>query len=134
MNSTLHVVHDLDGRLTADPPDRAVHEEVARAALAWSSPLDVPADDVAQIGLLLAGAVRVVADEVRAHAVRLPENDGRRLFAELILEEADGQLSQPCMSLRGVQDRARLIRTLYGRLDRLRAATAVDEVEAAASP
>ncbi|MDN3262889.1 restriction endonuclease [Streptomyces sp. CSDS2] len=134
MSSSHHVLYDPEGRLTAElPPDRTVHEQVVRTALAWSSPLVVPADDVARIGRLLAGAARVVADEVRVHAERLPEDDGRRLFAELILQEADGSLSQPCTSLKGVQNRARLIRALYERLDRLRAAAPVDEAAAASS-
>ncbi|MFC6364435.1 hypothetical protein, partial [Nonomuraea thailandensis] len=61
-----------------------------------------------------------------------PEDDGRRLFAELILQEADGRLSQPCTSLNRVHNRARLIRALYERLDRLQAA--VPDEAAAASP
>lgn len=134
MSSTHHVLYDPDGRLTAElPPDRATHEKVVRTALAWSSPLDVPADDVVAIGHLLAGAAHVVADEVRSHADRLPEHDGRRLFAELILQEADGRLSEPCTSLHRVHNRARLIRALYERLDRLQAA-APSDAAATASP
>jgi hypothetical protein len=134
MNSTHDVLYDPEGRLTAElPPDRAVHEQVVRTALAWSSPLDVPADDVAQVGHLLAGVARVVAEEVRARADRLPEDDGRRLFAELILQEAQGRLSQPCTSLHRVQNRARLIRALYERLDRLTAAVPADEAAATSS-
>jgi hypothetical protein len=118
------VLYDPEGRPAVElPPGRAVHEQVVRTALSWSSASDVPANDVAQVGLLLAGAARVVADEVRVCADRLPEDDGRRVFAELILEEADGRLSQPCTSLHRVQTRARLIRSLYERLDRLEAAT-----------
>ncbi|MFJ3713706.1 restriction endonuclease [Streptomyces sp. NPDC090053] len=121
--SSHHVLYDPEGRLTAElPPDRTVHEQVVRTALAWSSPLDVSVDDVAQIGHLLAGAAQLVADEVRLHAARLPEDDGKRVFAELILQEADGRLSQPCTSLYRVQHRARLIRALYERLDRLKTA------------
>jgi hypothetical protein len=123
MSSTHHVLYDPEGHLTAElPPDRETHEQVVRTALAWTSPKDVPAADVVEIGHLLAGAARVVADEVRVHADRLPEDDGRRLFAELILQEADGRLSQPCTSLNRVQNRARLIRALYERLDRLETA------------
>ncbi|MGW5043052.1 restriction endonuclease [Streptomyces parvulus] len=135
MTRTHHVLYDPEGRLTAElPPDRAVHEQVVRTALAWSSPLDVPADDVAAIGHLLAGAAWVVAEEVRRCTGRLPENDGRRLFAELILQEADGRLSQPCTSLNRVHNRARLIRALYERLDRLQSTAApADEAAAAAS-
>ncbi|MCT9141732.1 restriction endonuclease [Streptomyces violarus] len=133
--NTHHALHDPAGRLAAEcPPDRSAHEQVARTALAWSSPLDVPARDVTQIGHLLAGAARVVADEVRTHAARLPENDGRRLFAELILQDADESLSQPCTSLHRVHKRARLIRALYERLDRLQGAVPVDESASPAPP
>jgi hypothetical protein len=136
MNSTLHVLHDPEGRLATElPPDRAVHMQVVRTALAWSSPLDVPANDVAAIGHLLAGAARVAADEVRRCMARLPNDDGRRVLAELILQEADGRLSQPCTSLNQVHNRARLIRALYERLDRLQPVAApVDDAAAAASP
>ncbi|MEU3220168.1 restriction endonuclease [Streptomyces sp. NPDC006971] len=132
--STHHVLYDPQGRLAAElPPDRETHEQAVRTALAWSSPMDVPAADVVQIGHLLAGAARVVADDVRTHAALLPEDDGRRLFAELILQEADGRLSQPCTSLNRVQNRARLIRALYERLDRLQSSVPVDEA-AVSSP
>lgn len=136
MSSTYDALYDPQGRLAAElPPDRALHEQVVRTVLSWSSPLDVPADDVAQIGRLLAGAARVVADEVRACTDRLSEDDGRRVFAELILQEADGRLSQPCTSLHRVRNRARLIRALYERLDRVREAAALaDEAAAATSP
>ncbi|MFJ3183920.1 restriction endonuclease [Streptomyces sp. NPDC086796] len=133
MNNTYEVLYDPEGRRVAElPPDRALHEQVVRTALAWTYLLDVSAADVAGIGQLLAGAARVVADEVRVRADQLPDHDGRRLFAELILQEADGRLSQPCTSLHRVQDRARLIRSLYERLDRLEAAAPVDEAAAAA--
>ncbi|MFI2620543.1 restriction endonuclease [Streptomyces sp. NPDC018584] len=103
MSSTHHVLYDPEGRLTAElPPDRMVHEQAARTALAWSSPRAVPAADVAALGRLLAGAAPVVADEVRVRADQRPEDDGRRLFAELILQEVNGRLSQPCTSLNGV--------------------------------
>ncbi|MFD4483154.1 restriction endonuclease [Streptomyces sp. NPDC058471] len=135
MSSTHHVLYDPDGRLTAQlPPDRTVHEQVVRTALAWSSPLDAPAADVAVVGHLLAGAARVVAGEVRTCADRLPEDDGRRLFAELILQEADGRLPQPCTSLHRVRNRAWLIRALYERLDRLQAAALHADEAAAAVP
>ncbi|MFF3767316.1 hypothetical protein ACFYYR_24960, partial [Streptomyces sp. NPDC001922] len=61
-----------------------------------------------------------------------PPDDGRRLFAELILQEAEGRLSLPCTSLHRVHNRARLLRALYERLDRLEAAVPADESTAAA--
>jgi len=133
--STHRVLHDPDRHLTANLPlDRATHEQIARTALSWSSAPVEPANTVAQVGLLLTGAVQVVADEVRARAGRLSQDDGRRALAELILQEADARLSQPCTSLHQVQNRARLIRSLYERLDRLEAAApAADEATTAAS-
>ncbi|MGW0538101.1 hypothetical protein [Streptomyces sp. NPDC003032] len=56
------------------------------------------------------------------------------MFAELILREADGRLSQPCTSLHRVQNRARLVRALYERLDRLQAAVPTDEAAVIVSP
>ncbi|WP_328335871.1 MULTISPECIES: restriction endonuclease [unclassified Streptomyces] len=133
--STHTVLHGPDGLSTADCPlDRSTHEQLVRTALVWSD-LDAMRDDeYAQVGLLLAGVARVVADDVRAYAERLPEDDGRRLFAELVLQEADGRLSQPCWSLHRVQRRARLIRALYGRLDRLQNAVPTDEESPATTP
>jgi hypothetical protein len=49
----------------------------------------------------------------------LAVKDGRRLLAELVLDEAGGRLSQPSQTLPRVQNKARLLRALYGRLDRL---------------
>jgi hypothetical protein len=133
--STHHVLHDPQGLDTADLPlDRATHEQYARLALSWSSEPDVSADEVAAVGLLLAGAARVVADEVRTRAARLSEDDGRRALAELILQEADGRLVQPCTRVHQVQSRARLVRSLYERLDRLEVAAAAVDGAAAAAP
>ncbi|WP_329564524.1 hypothetical protein OG711_38975 (plasmid) [Streptomyces uncialis] len=51
----------------------------------------------------------------------------------MILQEADGRLSQPCTSLNGLHNRARLIRALYERLDRLQSCVPADEA-AVSSP
>ena len=60
MTDSYGVLHDPDGRLAAElPPDRETHEQLVRTALAWSSPMDVPADDVAQIGHLQIGRAHV---------------------------------------------------------------------------
>ncbi|MFI5868508.1 restriction endonuclease, partial [Streptomyces sp. NPDC051546] len=59
------------------------------------------------------------ASDVRRYAA-LPKSDGRGALAEVVLREADGCLSVP---LKGtapcVQSRARLVRALCTRLDRL---------------
>ncbi|GHH88826.1 hypothetical protein GCM10018793_69940 [Streptomyces sulfonofaciens] len=68
----------------------------------------------------LTGHARAVAADVRRLATALPKSDGRSALAEVVLREADGRLSVP---LKGtaccVQNRARLVRALYTRLDRL---------------
>ncbi|MFG2503767.1 restriction endonuclease [Streptomyces sp. NPDC048441] len=102
--SNHHVPYDLHGRITSELPlDRHTHEQLVRAALSWSdSDPTRPIDDYVQVGILLAGAARAVADEVRQHAALLPTEDGRRLFAEIVLQEADGRLSTACRNLHGV--------------------------------
>ncbi|MFL4910918.1 restriction endonuclease [Streptomyces sp. MMS24-I2-30] len=113
------VLYDPEGRIEAQlPPDRTTHERVLRAVLAWTDPQALPPDDYEQIGLLLTGAARAIADDVRERAGTLPETDGRRLFAETVLAET-ATLAKPSRDLKGVQSKARLLRALYGRLDRL---------------
>lgn len=52
-----------------------------------------------------------LAEAVRAQARKLPEDDGRRL------EDSADLLAQPCTSLHRVHARARLVRSLYARLE-----------------
>ncbi|MEV0097344.1 restriction endonuclease [Streptomyces sp. NPDC050738] len=115
------VLHDPDGRIVdVDAPlDRVTHERLFRAVLTWSDPKALTPDDYEQVGLLLAGAAHVVAGDVRAYAERLPDDDGRRLLAEIVLGEAGGRIAQPSRTLRRVQNKARLLQALYERLDRL---------------
>ncbi len=86
---------------------------------AWSDHGALWPDGYEQVGLLLAGTARVAADDVRALADRLPENDGRRLFAEFVMSQADGCLARPARNLFRTRGRARTLRALYERLDRL---------------
>jgi hypothetical protein len=65
---------------------------------------------------------------------RLPDDDGRRLFAEIVLGEAGSRLSQRSRNLHGVRNKARLLRALYGRLDRLQDAVPAMEASTGASP
>ncbi|MEU5685850.1 hypothetical protein [Streptomyces venezuelae] len=88
---------------------------------------------MAQIGHLLAGAARAVVDEVCAGAARPDEDDGHRLFAELILQEAEGRPSQPRTSQPRLHSRARLVRALYERLNRLRLAAPAEQTAASSS-
>ncbi|MGW2841806.1 restriction endonuclease [Streptomyces sp. NPDC001493] len=114
------VLYDPEGRVGAHLPlDRTTHEHLLRAVLSWTDPGALRPDDYEQIGLLLTGAARAVAVDVHDCASRLPDHDGRRLFTEIVLAEADGPLSQRSRNLNGVKTKAGVLRALYGRLDRL---------------
>ncbi|MGW4758523.1 restriction endonuclease [Streptomyces chartreusis] len=129
------VLYDPEGRIDAQLPlDRVTHERVVRAVLAWSDPAALPPDDYEQVGLLLSGAAHAVAADVRQCAGQLPDDDGRRLLAEIVLGEADGRLSQRSRNLHRVKNKARMLRALYERLDRLQEAVAVVETTAIVSP
>ncbi|WP_373561382.1 restriction endonuclease [Streptomyces sp. rh34] len=76
--------------------------------------------DYEQIVVQLTGGARAVAADVQRHAAALPKNDGRGAFAEIILREAAGRLSLPIQgTVHCAQNRTRLVRALYTRLDRL---------------
>ncbi|MER8096823.1 restriction endonuclease [Streptomyces goshikiensis] len=89
------------------------------AVLAWkSSHLDDC--DHEQIALQMTEHARGLACDVHRHALRLPERDGRRALAEVVLGDAERILAEPLeATVACVQDRARMIRALYARLDRL---------------
>ncbi|MFJ2478434.1 DUF6415 family natural product biosynthesis protein [Streptomyces sp. NPDC087659] len=125
MSDTYTVLHDPHGLADADLPlDRAPYEALVTAVLAWKKP-DLTPRDYEQIVLQLTGHARAVAADVQRHAAALPRNDGRGALAEVIIREAAGRLSQPIQdTARCAQDRARLVRALYERLDRLAAAPA----------
>ncbi|MFB7852660.1 DUF6415 family natural product biosynthesis protein [Streptomyces sp. NPDC056053] len=120
MSNTRTVLHDPDGLIEAKlPPDRAPYEALVTAVLAWTDP-DLDPHDYEQIALQLTGHARAVAANVRHHAAALPKNDGRGALAEIVLREADRRLSlPPTGTAHCAQNRARLVRALYTRLDRL---------------
>ncbi|MER7982433.1 DUF6415 family natural product biosynthesis protein [Streptomyces sp. NPDC095817] len=120
MSRAFAVLHDPQGLLDAELPlDRAPHEALVTAVLAWKDP-DLAPSDYEQIALQLTGHAHAVASDVRRLAAALPKNDGRGAFAEVVLREADGRLSAPLKgTAQCVQNRARLVRALYTRLDRL---------------
>lgn len=120
MSGTYVVLHDPEGLIEGELPlDRAPHEALVTAVLAWNNP-DLAPCDYEQIALQLTGHARAVAFDVRRFATALPKSDGRGALAEVVLREADRHLSAP---LKGtaecVQNRARLVRALCTRLDRL---------------
>ncbi|MEV6949532.1 restriction endonuclease [Streptomyces sp. NPDC051172] len=112
------MLYDPRGLIEAELPlDRAPHEALVTAVLAWKSP-DLEPRDYEQIALQLTGHARAVAADVRRHAAALPKSDGRGALAEVVLREADRCLSVPLEgTARCVQNRARLVRALYTRLD-----------------
>ncbi|MET9176472.1 DUF6415 family natural product biosynthesis protein [Streptomyces misionensis] len=120
MSDTYAVLHDPNGLIEAELPlDRAPHEALVTAVLAWKDP-DLAPRDYEQIALQLTGHARAVAADVRRLAAALPRSDGRGALAEVVLREAEGRLSAPLKgTARCVQNRARLVRALYTRLDRL---------------
>ncbi|MFG3532436.1 DUF6415 family natural product biosynthesis protein [Streptomyces sp. NPDC047917] len=120
MSDTHAVLYDPRGLVEAELPlDRALHEALITAVLAWKNP-DLAPRDYEQIALRLAGHARALAADVQRHAAALPKSDDRGALAEVVLREADGRLSAPLKdSAHCVQNRARLVRPLYTRLDRL---------------
>ncbi|MER5371007.1 restriction endonuclease [Streptomyces sp. NPDC002722] len=120
MSDTHAVLYDPHGLIEAELPlDRAPYEALVTAVLAWKNPHLNPRD-YEQIALQLTGHARAVAADVCRHAAVLPKSGGRGALAEVVLREADGRLSAPLeRTARCVQNRARLVRALYTRLDRL---------------
>lgn len=120
MSGPQTVLYDPHGLIEAELPlDRAPYEALVTAVLAWKDPHLEPRD-YEQIALQLTGHARAVAADVQRHAAALPKNNGRGALAEVVLREAAGRLATP---LKGTahcaQNRARLVRALYTRLDRL---------------
>ncbi|MFJ5680788.1 restriction endonuclease [Streptomyces sp. NPDC093097] len=115
------VVHAPDRDVEAGHPlDRAAHVQLLKTVLAWHGEPGLPADDYRQIARQLTGAARVVADDVRATADRLPTEHAARLLAEYVLEQSTAALQAPIEgTARCVRTRARCVRELYERLDRL---------------
>ncbi|MCX5434823.1 DUF6415 family natural product biosynthesis protein (plasmid) [Streptomyces sp. NBC_00257] len=120
MSDTHVVLYDPLGLIEAELPlDRVPYEALVTAVLAWKDP-DLEPRDYEQIALQLTGHARAVASDVQRYAAALPKNDGRGALAEVVLREADGRLSAPLeRTARCAQNRARLVRALYTRLDRL---------------
>ncbi|MEU0523090.1 DUF6415 family natural product biosynthesis protein [Streptomyces niveus] len=103
----------------AASPHRAPYEALVTAVLAWKNP-DLEPRDYEQIALQLTGHARAVAAGVRDYAAALPKSDGRGALAEVVLREARSRLSAPLEgTARCARNRARLVRALYMRLDRL---------------
>ncbi|MFI6056135.1 restriction endonuclease [Streptomyces violascens] len=121
MNSTHTVLYDPEGHLEADCPlDRAAHQRLVQSVLTLTDTLDLEPADLQQIALQLTGAARSVADDVRHAAEQLPADHQARALVYVVLEEADRRMSVPLEgTVHCAQGRARLVRALYERLDRL---------------
>ncbi|MFD5898603.1 DUF6415 family natural product biosynthesis protein [Streptomyces sp. NPDC060366] len=121
-SSRLTVLHDPQGLIEGELPlDREPYECLVTAVLAWTDPGDtLQPRDYEQIALQLTGHARAVAGDVRRLAEKLPKSSGRGALADVVLDEADRRLAIPLEgTVRCVQGRARLVRALYARLDRL---------------
>ncbi|MFE9404054.1 DUF6415 family natural product biosynthesis protein [Streptomyces sp. NPDC006530] len=111
------------------PLDREPYECLVKAVLAWTGEDTLAECDYEQICLQLTGHACAVASGVRRRADQLPKNSGPRALADVVLREAKGRLSATAEgTVRCVQNRARLVRSLYERLDRLEAALAPERV------
>ena len=126
--STYTVLHDPEGLVEEQLPlDRQSYESLVKAVLTWTTQHTLTNCDYQQIALQLTGHARAVASDVRRQAARLPKGTGPRALAELVLQETDRCLTTPIRgTARCAQDRARAVRTLYERLDRLEAALATE--------
>ncbi|MFB7918153.1 restriction endonuclease [Streptomyces sp. NPDC056061] len=125
MSDTHIVLHDPDGRIEAELPlDRRSHKCLVKAVLAWGSDPGLHDADYHQIALQLTGDARAVAHDLRTAIHQLPDDRPARALTDLILEDTERRLTAPLRgSVRCVQGRALLVRTLYERLDRLTEAT-----------
>ncbi|MFD9574956.1 DUF6415 family natural product biosynthesis protein [Streptomyces sp. NPDC059982] len=131
MHSSSHTVpYDPDGLIEAELPlDREPYECLVKAVLAWTGEDALAVRDYEQIALQLTGHARAVASDVRRRADQLPKSSGPRALADVVLREAEGRLSATLEgTVRCVQNRARLVRALYERLDRLEAALVPERV------
>lgn len=125
MHTSSHtVLHDPYGLIEAGLPlDREPYESLVKAVLARTDQDTLTARDLEQIALQLTGHARAIASDVRRRADQLPKDSGPKALADVVLREAEGRLSVPIEgTARCVQNRARLVRALYERLDRLDAA------------
>ncbi|MEV6655034.1 restriction endonuclease [Streptomyces sp. NPDC051219] len=124
--STHTVLHDPDGLIEAGLPlDREPHESLVKAVLAWTGEDTLTTRDYEQITLQLTGHARARAADVRRRADQLPKNSGLKALADVVLREAEGRLFATVEGTVRCVHRARLVRPLYERLDRLEAAVRV---------
>jgi Family of unknown function (DUF6415) len=111
------------------PLDREPYECLVKTVLAWTGEDTLSTRDLEQIALQLTGHARAVASDVCRRADQLPKDSGRKALTDVVLREAEGRLSTTIEgTVRCVQNRARLVRALYERLDRLDVAAVTQAV------
>ncbi|WP_329111833.1 DUF6415 family natural product biosynthesis protein [Streptomyces sp. NBC_01353] len=131
MHTSSHtVLYDPDGLIEAGLPlDREPYESFVTAVLVWTGEDTLATRDLEQIALQLTGHARALASDVRRRADQLSKSSCPWALADVVLREAEGRLSATLEgTVRCVQNRARLVRALYERLDRLDAAPAPERV------
>lgn len=131
MHTSSHtVLYDPDGLIEAGfPLDREPYECLVKVVLAWTGEDGLAARDLDQIALQLTGYARAVASNAGRRADRLPKDSGPKALADVVLRETEGRLAVPIEgTVRCVDNRARLVRSLYECLDRLEAALAPERV------
>ncbi|MDG5807878.1 DUF6415 family natural product biosynthesis protein [Streptomyces ossamyceticus] len=102
------------------PLDRETHALLAKVVLVLDVSADLPPDDCAQIALQLTGHANAVAHDVRRLCNRLRKGSPARTLTEAVLVDTARRLEGPAEStVAAIQDRARVVRELYERLDSL---------------
>ncbi|MBP5942579.1 DUF6415 family natural product biosynthesis protein [Streptomyces acidiscabies] len=102
------------------PLDRTTHLALADAILHPDPDLDLPAADYDQISRQLSAHAALLTTAVRSLSDLLDPHDPKRLLTEIVLAEADRDLSHPPLpTLPSAQAHARPLRKLYERLDSL---------------
>ncbi|MFJ3205880.1 DUF6415 family natural product biosynthesis protein [Streptomyces sp. NPDC086989] len=126
MSGYYSVVHDPDRQLGHELPlDREPHLQLAASVLAWTAQTVPSVADTALAVLELTGHARLLRDELADRIDRLPDDCELGQLLTYTLGEAERRLSpaamSPCGGLAHARNRARLVQTLYGAVDRLEA-------------
>ncbi|MDH6624655.1 hypothetical protein M2271_002459 [Streptomyces sp. LBL] len=92
--SSYTVLYDPEGLLGAEfPLDSEPYMKLVKELLDWPDMADLSSSDCLQLALQLTGHGRAVAGEVRKLCDELAEGDEIRALGEVVLAEADRQLS-----------------------------------------
>ncbi|MEF3119488.1 DUF6415 family natural product biosynthesis protein [Streptomyces chrestomyceticus] len=119
------MIPSYDGIMArALPLDRGPYLALVTVVLTWSAPgPGLQPRDYEQIAVQLADHAGALADDVRRRCAALPAGSKARDLTETVLGEAGRRLSaRPQPTMASAQHLARLVRALYERLDRLKAA------------